>query len=134
MNLVAFGKQARMNREHEPGWRRDTIVVKHLADVQDQQTLVALQFATQQDLGKSFTREETLLWILCLFTDEQRREFRDSLDAFETEVCMEEGDQVLENEAKCHEYQCFLKKKPEYSAKIDKQITDYKKFLEQGPF
>eukprot|EP00961_Rhodomonas_salina_P209772 2832517-Rhodomonas_salina.1 len=116
-----------MNKEHEPGWRRNTIVAKHLADVQDQHTLVALQFATQQDLGKSFTREETLLWILCLFTDEQRQEFRDCLDAFETEVHIEEGDQVLENEVKCHEYQCFLEKK--YSAKIGKLIADYKKFL-----
>eukprot|EP00961_Rhodomonas_salina_P059103 794230-Rhodomonas_salina.1 len=101
-----------MNGDLKEDWKRATLVVSHLADCKDQRTLIALEFALKEPLGKS---------------DEQQAEFQDSVDAFSTALHVQEGEKLTKDKVKVYEFEAFLKKK--YLKKIDKRVDDFRAFL-----
>ena len=78
-----------MNPEKDRDWKRATIVAKSLADTKDQLVLLALTFSLKEPIGKSYSRDKVLRWILCQLSDKQKEahdDFRICADVFQAEV------------------------------------------------
>eukprot|EP00961_Rhodomonas_salina_P027925 377732-Rhodomonas_salina.1 len=115
-------------------WKqRATLVARHLADCKDRHTQIALSFALNDPIGKSYHRDEVQRWILSVFSDKEKAdsEFRDQVCANEKDAAWDEGTVTLlsEDEQLAYAFKNFPSKK--YLAKIEKKVSEYEKFLEE---
>mmetsp|Transcript_46581 Transcript_46581/g.110374 ORF Transcript_46581/g.110374 Transcript_46581/m.110374 type:complete len:122 (+) Transcript_46581:114-479(+) len=118
-----------MNIEKPEDLKRATLVARHLADCKDLHTQIALSFALNEPVGKSYHQDEVQCWILSVFSDEEKAEFKDQVCSYERDTAWDEGTLLSEDEQLAYAFKNFLSKK--YLVKIEKKVSEYEKFLEE---
>eukprot|EP00961_Rhodomonas_salina_P178039 2401114-Rhodomonas_salina.1 len=86
-----------MNIEKPEDWKRATLVVRHLEDCKDLHTQIALSFALNEPVGKSYHLDDVQRWILSVFSYEEKAEFRDRVCAYERDAAWDEGTLLSED-------------------------------------